>query len=124
MLAAIAIRESGVQDLNENDGAGVGVGVFQITVRNNNQNPASGPTASEANNLAWAAAFAANLLNTNMAQLAAKFPNFTPAQLLQATADSYNFGVGNISANPNTMDVGSAHNNYGSNVMHLMDCFH
>jgi RHS repeat-associated protein len=123
MLAAIAIRETGVQDLNENDGAGVGVGVFQITVTNNNQNPANGPTAAEANNLAWAAGFAANLLNTDMAQLGAKFPNFTPAQLLQATADSYNFGVGNISGNPNTMDVGSAHNNYGSNVMQLMNCF-
>jgi RHS repeat-associated protein len=109
MLAAIAIRETGVQDLNENDGAGVGIGVFQITVQNNNQNPANGPTVAEANDLTWSAAFAANLLNSNMAQLAAKFP--------------YNFGVGNISGNPATMDVGSAHNNYGTNILQLLKCF-
>jgi hypothetical protein len=124
MLAATAIRESGVQDLNESDGAGVGVGVFQITVNNNNQNPANGPTSTEANNLSWAAGFAANLLNTDMTQLANKFPNFTPTQLLQATFDAYNMGIKNISGNPATMDVGSAKGNYGSNVLQLMDCFH
>jgi hypothetical protein len=124
MLAAIAIRETGVQDLNENDGAGVGVGVFQITVKNNNQNPANGPTAAEVNNLAWTAGFAANLLSTDMTQLGKLFPNFTPTQLLQASFDAYNFGVTNISGNPATMDVGSAGGNYGSNVLQLSDCFH
>jgi hypothetical protein len=55
--------------------------------------------------------------------LSAKFPNFTPAQLVQATAASYNFGIRNISGNPNTIDVGTANGNYGSNVVQLMDCF-
>lgn len=44
-------------------------------------------------------------------------------QLLQATAASYNFGTSNISGNPNTIDAGSANDNYGTNVMNLMDCF-
>ena len=63
------------------------------------------------------------MLATNMATLAAKYPNLRPAQLLQATAASYNFGTGNISGNPGTIDVGTAGNNYGSNVLNLMDCF-
>jgi RHS repeat-associated protein len=118
-LAAIGIRESGFQDMSEKDGAGVGVGVFQITVTS----PPSGVTAAQAGNLTWAAGYAANMLNTNMAYLAKKFPQLTPAQLLQATAASYNFGTGNISGNPNTIDVGTAHNNYGQNVVQLTTCF-
>lgn len=59
-----------------------------------------------------------------MTYLAANFPNFTAAQLLQATAAAYNFGTGNISGNPSTIDVGSAGGNYGNNVVKLMDCFH
>jgi hypothetical protein len=118
MLAAIGVRESAFQNLNEADGAGVGVGVFQITV-----SPTSGVTAAQAGNLTTAAGIATNLLNSNMAYLAAKFPGFTPAQLLQATAASYNFGTKNISGNPNTIDVGTTGNNYGSNVVQLMSCF-
>jgi hypothetical protein len=67
--------------------------------------------------------YAANLLASNMATLAAAHPNLDAAHLLQATAASYNFGTGNISGNPNTIDVGTAGNNYGSNVLDLMDCF-
>jgi RHS repeat-associated protein len=122
LLAAIGVRESGFRNLNENDGAGVGVGVFQITVSSK-----SGVTAAQAGNLTWAANYAANMLATNMSYLGRTFPNFTSAQLLQATAASYNFGTGNISGNPNTIDVGSApqgHGNYGSNVLNITnDCF-
>ena len=120
LLAAVAVRESGFFDMNEL-GSGKGVGVFQIDL---GKNPSV--TAAQANNLAFAADFAANLLATNMAILQAKFPNFTPDQLLQATAASYNFGVGNISGNPATIDVGSSpkgHGNYGSNILNLMKCF-
>jgi len=118
MLAAIGIRESGFVNKNEVDGAGVGVGIFQITV-----SPTSGVTAGQAGKLAWSASYAANFLNNNMATLANKFPNFTPDQLLQATAASYNFGTKNISGNPDTIDVGTSHNNYGSNILDLMKCF-
>ena len=118
MLGAIAIRESGFSNKNEADGAGVGVGVFQITVSSS-----SGVTAGQAGSLTWSANYAANLLNNNMKTLANNFPNLTPDQLLQATAASYNFGTGNISGNPNTIDVGTAHNNYGSNILGLMTCF-
>jgi hypothetical protein len=109
------------QNITEVDGAGVGVGVFQISV------PGSGLTAAQAGNLATAANYAANLLNSDMAYLAAQFPNFTSQQLLQATAASYNFGTQNISGNPNTIDVGTSpkgNGNYGSNVLGLMNCFH
>lgn len=92
---------------------------LQITV-----SPTSGVTAAQAGDLQWAANYAANLLNTNMKTLADDFPNFTPGQLLQATAASYNFGVSNISGNPATIDVGSTGGNYGSNIVNLMTCFH
>jgi hypothetical protein len=42
---------------------------------------------------------------------------------LQLTRLTYNFGTGNISGNPNTIDVGSTGGNYGSNVLGLMTCF-
>jgi RHS repeat-associated protein len=118
MLAAIGVRETGFRNINEVDGAGVGMGVFQLTV-----SPQSGVPAAQAQNLSAAANSAAALLASNMENLSNRFPSFTPSQLQQATAASYNFGAGNISGNPNTIDVGSAHNNYGSNILQLMDCF-
>jgi hypothetical protein len=63
------------------------------------------------------------MLISNMADLQSSYPNLTQAQLLQATAASYNFGVSNISGNPNTIDTGTTGNNYGSNVVNLMSCF-
>ena len=64
------------------------------------------------------------MLSSNMSYLGRKFPNFTPAQLLQATADSYNFGRKGISGNPDTMDIGTKpHGNYGTLVLEIMNCF-
>jgi len=121
MLAAIGIRESGFQNKPQANG-GPGQGIFQITV------PGSGLTAAQAGNLTTAATWAANFLNNDMAYLAAKFPGFTPAQLLQATAASYNLGPHGITGNPATIDKGSApapkaEGNYGSNILQLMTCF-
>jgi hypothetical protein len=116
MLAAIGIRESGFQNINQPDGNGHGA--FQIDT---GKNPAVSP--QQAMNLSWAAGWATNLLATNMSALAREFPNFDASQLLQATAASYNFGTTNISGNPNTIDVGTTNNNYGSNILDLMDCF-
>jgi hypothetical protein len=118
LLGAIAIRETGFRDIPQS-GGGLGRGVFQIDI---GRNPSV--TEAEAFNTTFAADWAANLLSTNMATLQGKFPDFTPTNLLQATAASYNFGVKNITGNPNTIDVGSTGNNYGSNVVNLMDCFH
>ena len=119
MFYTLSVRESGFMDITEVDGAGVGVGIFQLTV-----SPTSGISASQAEDLETAAFYASSELDDYMKQLQAKFPNFTPAQLLQATAAAYNFGVSNISGNPNTIDVGTAGGNYGSNVVQLMTCFH
>ena len=62
-----------------------------------------------------------------MGYLSAWFPNFTPTQLLQATAASYNIGLWGISGNPNTIDWGTApagaNGNYGSDILLLMNCF-
>jgi RHS repeat-associated protein len=101
LLAAIAIEESGFRTKDQENG-GNGRGVFQIDIGVNKS-----VTESQANNLSFAANSAANYLSTNMAVLAAKLPNFTPDQLLQATAASYNFGITNISGNPDTIDVGT-----------------
>ncbi len=123
MLAAVGVRESGFENVNENDGPGVGVGVFQITV-----SPQSGVSGTQAGNLAWAANYAAALLDWNLDYLGnqPQLQNFTPAQLLQASVAAYNMDPtkpGNFTGNPNTIDVGTAHNNYGSNVLQIMDCF-
>lgn len=117
LLAAIGVRESGFRNVWQS-GGGMGAGVFQIDL---GANP--NVTAAQAFNVPFAANYAAGMLASNSAYLGATFPNLTSAQLLQATAASYNFGVGNISGNPATIDVGSTGNNYGSNVVGLMSCF-
>jgi soluble lytic murein transglycosylase-like protein len=117
LLAAIGIRETGFQNIPQS-GGGQGAGIFQIDL---GQNP--NVTSQQAFNPAWAANFAANMLDTNMDTLAAAYPNLNQNQLLQATAASYNFGTGNISGNPNTIDVGTTGGNYGESVASIMDCF-
>jgi len=117
LLAAIGVRETGFQNIAQ-IGGGKGAGVFQIDLGQN-----SNVTSSQAYNIQFAANFSANMLATNMTTLAAAHPNFSSAQLLQATAASYNFGTPNISGNPKTIDVGTAGGNYGSNVLGLMNCF-
>jgi hypothetical protein len=81
---------------------------------------------ADAKNTSFAADFAANMLANNMADLAKQFPNFTPQQLLQATAASYNLGLapGQITGNPATIDAGTKPiGKYGATVLELMDCF-
>lgn len=117
LLAAIGVRETGFRNIAQ-IGGGQGTGVFQIDL---GQNP--NVTTSQAYNLQFSANFAANMLETNMASLSAAHPNLNSTQLLQATAASYNFGAGNISGNPQTIDVGTTGGNYGSNVLGLMSCF-
>jgi RHS repeat-associated protein len=118
LLAAVAVRESGVQNIPEKGGKGRGR--FQIDL---GQHP--GVTAEQAQDLAFSANYAAGILSSNMNSLAARLPNFTQEQLLHATAASYNLGAGKkgISGNPDTIDAGSPFGNYGSTVMLLMDCF-
>jgi RHS repeat-associated protein len=117
LLAAVAIRETGFQNIPQS-GGGQGAGIFQIDL---GQNP--GVTPQQAYDPTFAANFAANMLGSNMATLSAAYPNLNSAQLTQATAASYNFGTGNISGNPATIDVGTTGGNYGSDVQLLMDCF-
>ena len=122
MLAAIGVRESGFDKAKRErlkDGSiGPGRGAFQIDLSKN-------PTVSEtaAFNLSWAADWAAQRLDENRTALAAAHPNLISFYPLWATAASWNLGVGGISGNPNTIDNGSAHGNYGSNVLGLIDCF-
>jgi RHS repeat-associated protein len=117
LLAAIGVRESGFTNVAQS-GGGLGAGVFQIDAGAN-----SFVTSAQAYNVTYATNFAAAMLSGNMASLAASYPNLDQTQLLQATAASYNFGAGNISGNPNTIDVGTTGNNYGQNVLDLMSCF-
>src|SRR5262245_58578817 len=117
MLGAIAIRESGAGAFKIQKGGG-GRGWFQIDIK---EHPAV--TEADALDLAWAADYAAKLLADNKACLAKAEPNLDAAHLLQATAAAYNFGVDDISGNPETIDVKTTGDNYGSNMMNLMDCF-
>jgi RHS repeat-associated protein len=120
MLAAVALRESNFQNVKQR-GSGAGAGVFQIDT---GKNPSV--TADEASNLLFSANFAANMLANNFYTLALRYPakKFNGAALLQATAASYNEGLGNISGNPATIDQGTTGNNYGLSVLNLMNaCF-
>ena len=113
MLAAIGIRETNFVNVNASDG---GWGVFQLTHQ-------PGITQSQAWNLSFAANYAAKMIQSNYNYLQAHHPNLNAQQLLQATAASYNYGRGNVSGNPATIDVGTTKGNYGSNVLALMNCF-
>ena len=117
LLGAVGLRESNFRNIDQT-GGGLGRGYFQIDL---GAHP--NVTAAQANDITFAANYAASLLAANMASLSASFPNFTSAQLLQATAASYNFGTGNISGNPATIDQGSTNNNYGSNVVGIIPAF-
>ncbi len=117
MLAAVGIRESGFRNTNE-IGGGPGRGTFQIDL---SENPSV--TEAQAKDPEFAADWAANRLSANHDKLERQHPNLDADQLDQATAASYNFGTSNISGNPDTIDVGTTHGNYGSNVMDLTDCF-
>ncbi len=119
-VAAVGVRESGLPanpDVVQANGSGRGL--FQIDL---GAHP--GVTAAQAFNPSYSANYAANLLSANRATLEAQHPNLDPMQLTQATAASYNFGTGNISGNPATIDVGTTGGNYGSNVIAIaVDCF-
>ena len=115
LLAAIGVRESGFQNVAQVGGGG-GMGIFQLT----NQR---GVSPAQAYNLSFSANYAAGMLSSNMNSLSTAFPSLTASQLQQATAASYNFGLSNISGNPNTIDVGTTGGNYGSNVNGLTSCF-
>lgn len=117
VLAAIGIRETQFRNIDQKGGKGVGV--FQVDL---GQNPSV--TSGQASDITWAANWAAATLSSNNRRLASLYPNLDPAHLIQATAASWNLGVGGISGNPDTIDRGSAGDNYGSNVVGLMDCFH
>lgn len=96
-----------------------GDGIFQIDLAHN-----PSVSQSDAENTLYAAAWAADPLRENMNKLGQMFPNFTPTQLFQATAASYNLGLGGISGIPGTIDVGTRPTqNYGSNVLGIMKCF-
>ena len=89
------------------------MGVFQLTHQ-------PGVTPEEAYDTDLAANYAARMLQANRRILARRLPNFTPAQLTQATAAAYNRGPGRIGRDPTAIDAHTAHNNYGSNVVDLM----
>jgi len=117
LLGAIALRETNFRNIDQ-IGGGLGRGVFQIDL---GAHP--NVTEAQANNITWAANYAAQLLASNAATIASKYPSLTAPQQLQATAAAYNFGVGNISGNPSTIDEGSTDGNYGSNVVAMMQAF-
>ena len=86
-LAAVGVRESGMQNIAQPDGQGRGV--FQIDL---GAHP--GVSEAQAFDINFSANFAANMLSTNQTKLAQDHPNLDPAHLGQATAASYNVGTG------------------------------
>jgi len=127
LLAAIGIQETGFQDKNEKDGGGVGGGVFQITI------PSPTITAAGANNLATAASWLLNFLDNNETTIIGGTTGVSESDLLWMVAASVNTGAqGQINrwlsgespdyhTSPNS--AGGFGNNYGQNVLNIMDCF-
>jgi hypothetical protein len=116
LLAAIGVYETQFSNKPE-IGKGHGMGVFQLTDQ-------PGVTPAQAHDLTFAANYAANMLSANESYLSNQFPAFTPDQLLQATAASYNLGPYGFSGNPDKIDVGSKPDgHYGRDVTGLMACF-
>lgn len=118
MLGAMALHESAGRNIGE-IGRGKGMGVFQLT----NQ-PIR---AAQAYNIPFAADYAANMLAEFRRTLSRRAPNFTTDQLNQAMAAAYNKGPNKkgyrITNDPATIDRGTDHQNYGQNILDLMDCF-
>jgi len=127
MVAAIAIRESAVQNINQNGGNGVGV--FQIDL---GYNPSAAPIAS---NILLAATWVASYLNNNIAAVtnALSAASGTLAgwsgqgnMFDIALADTYNEGLGGVKTflkNGFDPDLGTTGENYGQNISQLMNCF-
>lgn len=115
LLAAIGVRESGFENIDQKGGSGKGV--FQIDIGRNPQIP-----GADAENVTYAANWAAAQLTGNYAYFSQNRPSFTQDQLLQATAAAYNEGRGNVGRSPGTIQKDSR-NHYGQNVLDLMDCF-
>jgi hypothetical protein len=133
LLAAIGVRESGFMNKDERkqDGTiGNGRGVFQIDLSQNR-----GVTEAEANDVAFAANWAATTLAGNAKAISGKLPGLSAEMSIWMMVSSYNTGVGgqlfrfNAGYDPDwhTAPVdakkGIYHNNYGRNVLGLKDCF-
>jgi len=119
ILAAIGVRETNFTNKSSFDG---GEGIFQLT----NQ---PGVSKAEAWDINFASQYAAKMIATEMRYVRGKCPNFNSTQVLQAAAAIYNFGrkarngADNITCNAATIDQGTTGNNYGSNILNLMQCY-
>lgn len=119
ILAAIGVRETNFQNKSSFDG---GEGIFQLT----NQ---PGVSKAQAWDINFASQYAAKMISTEMRYVRNKCPNFNSTQVLQAAAAIYNFGrkarngSDNITCNPATIDQGTTGNNYGSNILNLIQCY-
>ena len=116
ILAALGIRETNFRPIDSTIKGDPGMGIFQLT----NQ---KGVTRAQAFDLTFSANYAAKLIKENMTLLKRRWPKFTEAELLQATFASYNFGPNNIKGVPANIDKGTTRNNYGENILLLMNCF-
>lgn len=116
LLAAVGVRETGFRNIDNPNPNDPGKGVFQLTRR-------PGVTDAQARDLSFSSNYAARQLGESIRTIKRRFPKFTQAQVIQAAAAAYNFGLDDISGNPNTIDQGTTGNNYGQNILLLMNCF-
>lgn len=119
VLAAIGVRETNFKNKTSGDG---GEGIFQLT----NQ---PGVSKAEAWNINFASQYAAKMISAEIRYVQNKCRNFNSTQVLQAAAAIYNFGrkarngTDNISCNASRIDEGTTGNNYGINIINLMQCY-
>jgi RHS repeat-associated protein len=117
LLAAIGIRESGFKNLAQS-GGGLGRGIFQID---------RGAHPEVSNRQAYDPTWSANWTAGNAAAGIEKYGGQNPQLSNAIAARFHNAGgkymVGKIARGIPALDRGTAHHNYVSNILDLMNCF-
>lgn len=122
----IGVRESGFQNIAE-VGGGKGRGVFQIDLGAHRN-----VTEAQAFDVSWSANYAATLLRQNVAIFDKTIPDlnrpWSPYGTLAPALAAYNHGFRGTawaaeSGSLEALDNLTAHDNYVSSVLNLMDCF-
>lgn len=131
LLAAIGIRESGFQNVNQ-VGGGAGVGVFQIDL---SQNPSVSRETAESLELSanWVGAALAdmmggltrdfNLAGPNLEAFAVSAHNTGRGRAMSALHRLQGQGIAPQDLDPFSLDRYTAHGNYTAHVANLRSCF-
>ena len=119
LLAAIASRESRIGDALDANGEGDHGNAFGIMQVDKNFHPIDGPEARDG---LTHIRQGARILRSSLDSVRRKHPDWPEAAQLKGAVAAYNFGVGNVRTIAG-IDIGTAHNNYGFDVVARANAF-